>query len=103
MIRKLWVDDERPAPDDTWEVALDADQARQLIAENEYEVVSLDYVLKGWDSGFDVLMFMHNENRWPIELRSHSGGSLGRYEIISYAEEHGPEGMVIVDDPQTLG
>ena len=99
---KLWVDDERPAPDETWDVAKSAEQAREMIDETVYDTVSLDYVLVGWDSGFDVLLHIEKTGRWPQTLNSHSGSSTGRYQIWSYAKENGPDTMEVTDDA-TLG
>lgn len=99
---KLWVDDERPAPDESWDVALSAQQARDMIDAKAYDTISLDYVLIGWDSGFDVLLHIEKTERWPKLLNSHSGGSTGRYEIYSYAQENGPDTMEVTDDA-TLG
>lgn len=102
-MKNLWVDDERPAPDESWDVAKTADDARSLLQENGYDIVSLDYVLIGWDSGFDVLQWMESRDIWPRELHSHSGGSTGRYQILSYAEKVGPEGLILVDDSNQDG
>lgn len=102
-MKKLWVDDERPAPDAGWDVAMSADDARAMLQETAYDIVSLDYVLIGWDSGFDVLLWMQKQAVWPRELHSHSGGSTGRYQILSHAKEVGPEGLILVDDSNQDG
>lgn len=88
---KLWVDDERPAPDDTWTVAKTYDEACEILdTRPDLEEVSLDYVLKGWDSGFDVLRYMEKNNVWPAILRTHSSSVTGRYQIFEHARQVAP-------------
>jgi hypothetical protein len=49
-MKKLWIDDLRDPPDDTWEVVRTAHRALCLLEDNEYEEVSFDN-----DLGFDSL------------------------------------------------
>ena len=48
--KKLWIDDLRDPPDDSWEVVRTAHRALCLLEDNEYEEVSFDN-----DLGFDSL------------------------------------------------
>lgn len=50
MRKKLWIDDLRDPPDDSWEVVRTAHRALCLLEDNEYEEVSFDN-----DLGFDSL------------------------------------------------
>lgn len=43
LTMKLWVDDIRNAPDDTWHVARTALEAIRAIARYDFEVISLDH------------------------------------------------------------
>lgn len=49
-MKKLWIDDLRDPPDETWEVVRTAHRAICLLEDNEYEEVSFDN-----DLGFDSL------------------------------------------------
>jgi len=99
MLRNLFVDDERtPPPGMDWEVVKTAGDAYSALSGAEYAVVSLDYVLIGWESGFDVVWWMHTNNRWPThELRVHSSSYMGRAQIIEFAQAHAPKGLRVID------
>jgi len=90
-MNKLWVDDERPAPDETWDVAKTAEAAIEAIRTTDYDVVSLDYVLIGWESGFDVALAMDKYDRWPTtQLRIHTGSYQGAYQIEEFVTGANP-------------
>lgn len=51
---KLWVDDERPAPEG-WTWVKTVDEATQALTDNEVTDLSLDYSLANWEDGAMVL------------------------------------------------
>ena len=102
-MKKLWVDDERPAPDETWDVAKTADAAIEAIRTIDYDIVSLDYVLIGWDSGLDVAFAMHKHDRWPAtQLRIHTGSYMGAAQIEEFVTDVNPT-LEVVRAPEALG
>ncbi len=97
MNTKLWVDDERPAPDETWDVAKRAAEAYNLIDTHDYSVISLDFTLIGMESGFDIVVWMRNNNRWPETIIAHSSSGSARSLILESAREYGPADLILID------
>lgn len=101
---KLWVDDERPAPDDTWQVATNADEALDALldaqsAEEPVEWLSLDYML-GYHStdetGEDVVGRMSAAlSAWPERITAHSSSWSGRELVLEAARRYAPEGTAV--------
>lgn len=75
---KLWVDDERPAPEG-WTWAKTVDEATQALTDNEVTDLSLDYALANWEDGAMVLAWLYSHlDRYPSEtVMPHSGSSSG--------------------------
>ncbi len=99
---KLWVDDERPAPDDTWDVALTSDEAIEILAlsqlpmwEDELDEISLDHDLGGDDTGFKVLDWMIDNNVWPKVLTIHTSNPPARQRMLAAANAEAPEDVEI--------
>lgn len=85
---KLWVDDERPVPDDSWTSAKTVAEAKdRMIEQGDLEWVSLDYTLSysSSDSGVDVLVWMIANDKIPTRLTAHSSSWAGRQLIIDVA------------------
>lgn len=61
--RKLWLDDERPEPDDGWVRAKTAGFAVMLLATTEFDEISLDHDLGSETSGtgYDVACWLEEE------------------------------------------
>lgn len=75
---KLWVDDERPAPEGWVAVKSSAAAVEKLETENVVEM-SLDYSLGNWDSGDEVLYWLRdNKDRIPETIYAHSSSASGR-------------------------
>lgn len=97
---KLWVDDEREAPDASWTVAKSADEAEVILMEDRMndplEWVSLDYVLgrASDDYGDALLSWMLSLNIIPKKLTVHSSSSGGNELMIMIAERAGVEATV---------
>ena len=75
---KLYVDDERPAPEG-WTLALSSAEAIELLTDNDVTELSLDYSLKDWDNGAEVLYWLKDHrDRCPASIVAHSSSSSGR-------------------------
>ncbi len=82
-MKKLWIDDLRDPPDETWEVVRTAHRAICLLEDNEYEEVSFDNDL-GYESlygnkmleGRNILGWLRNRQAnglyVPPELKVHT-------------------------------
>lgn len=92
---KLWVDDERPAPDETWLVATFSDEAKGFLrlaraAGTFIEEISLDHDLGGDDTGMKVLDWMIQENLWPKVLTIHTANPPARQQMLRAASAEAP-------------
>lgn len=105
MTLRLWVDDERPAPDDTWTVAKDSAAAIShlymigtpavIAMGDSLEEVSLDHDLGGEDTGFKVLDWMIQWDCWPKVLTIHTSNPPARKRMLAAANAEGPGEMEI--------
>lgn len=84
---KLWVDDIRPAPDETWTVAHNYDAAIFWLAQRGIKLVSLDHDLGEDRTGYDIVCAIE---RWMIEgdykppaIDVHSANPVGRRNIMA--------------------
>ena len=81
---KVWVDDLRTPPDDTWRWFKDS--ASTLVwLESRYveglslgSVMSLDHDLGGEDTTRPIVLWMCEREAWPDEVRVHSANPVGR-------------------------
>ena len=87
---KLWVDDLRPPPDNTWHWATTSDEAVQLLQDKCISELSLDHDLGGDDTTRPVVMFMCNEEVWPPIIRCHSMNPVGRHWVVSMINRYKP-------------
>ena len=76
---KLWVDDLRDAPDDSWTVARTSAEAIELLVKRGHECleVSLDHDLGGDDTTRPVVLWMC-ENVYPRDIHVHTANPVGR-------------------------
>ena len=96
---KLWVDDERPAPEG-WVLAESSHDAIELLRTERVETLSLDYCLKGGDSGDEVLFWLKDNLRaWPDEVLAHSSSSSGSALLERLIKDYAP---VIIESPEEL-
>lgn len=87
---RLWVDDVRDPPNDTWDVARSYDEAVNLLSTRPYVDVSLDHDLgdANGNTGYDVACWIeqaiHAGKLWlPGNLTCHSDNPPGRDRIMS--------------------
>ena len=74
---KLWVDDERPAPEG-WLWAKSTGEAVRILIAEDVDEMSLDYCLQGIDSGDIVLYWLNaHRDRWPAVVTAHSSSASG--------------------------
>lgn len=99
MSMKLWVDDVRSAPDESWDVARDYATACVLFRSGDYTCVSLDHDLGDFHngreySGYDVLLFIVEElfrtGREVPEIRIHSANPVGYERMLGVVERYIP-------------
>lgn len=96
---KIFVDDVRMAPDETYTTCRDYDDACATISFfKEYlELVDLDYDL-GYSSsgnGMDILKYMKENNIKPKNFKIHTGSAVGRGLMLDYIKGFFPESKII--------
>jgi hypothetical protein len=96
---KIWVDDERPRPDDSWTtmknstvaiLLLKACRRRELVV----RAISLDHDLGGDDTARAVVLWMCENDYWPEEVYVHSMNTVGRTWLIEMVRQYAPEGTI---------
>lgn len=107
---KLFIDDLRDAPDDSWTVVRTSDEAlgvlRSILGaqlgaypygpdETPLEAVSFDHDLGGEDTTRPVMLWMCEFGLWPDSMRVHSMNPVGKSWLLNMADHYAPEGVVI--------
>ena len=88
---RLFVDDSRPFPSGGYECCRDPEQAKLLLSVLPFDHVSLDYDLGyGKETGYDLLVWMDENNIRPAHINIHSTHFFGRKRMMDYAEQHFP-------------
>ncbi len=82
---KLWLDDERGAPEG-WVWVNTALEAISALRHNEFELISLDHDLGEGGTGYDVLLYIEaevfrNPNFKCPEILIHSANPVGRQRM----------------------
>lgn len=95
---KLWVDDIRTPPDDTWVWAKTSAEAIHLL-ENRLvagfpwlppSLMSLDHDLGGDDTTRAVVLWCCNNDYWPKKTVVHSANPVGVEWLEGMIERYGP-------------
>ena len=94
-ILKIWVDDLRPRPDDTWYVAKSSYFAIILLKVAKrhglsVRAISLDHDLGGDDTTRPVVMWMAENKFWPETVYVHTANPVGRSWIEGTVNQYGP-------------
>jgi len=102
---KLWIDDERPIPQEFTHSALSSRQAVHLLESHQadIDVVSFDHDLGALPngSGFTddtsrpVLIWMIEHDVWPAEVRFHTANPVGREWLVGMCERYAPDTVLI--------
>lgn len=93
---KIWVDDIRTPPDDTWVWHKTSKDAIRLLKVcqgwqwNPFTVMSLDHDLGGDDTTRPIVLWCCENNFWPVEVRVHSANPPGAYWLESMIERYHP-------------
>jgi hypothetical protein len=82
---KIWVDDIRTPPDETWEWAKTSQEAIDLLEGIcqvgmlwvPLEEMSLDHDLGGDDTSRRIVLWMCETGVWPVKIRVHSANPVG--------------------------
>lgn len=94
---KIWVDDIRPAPDG-WEWVKTSQEAIDLIESIcqpgmlwvPFEKMSLDHDLGGDDTSRRIVLWMCENDFWPVETVVHSANPVGIEWLEGMIERYGP-------------
>ncbi|MFY2788483.1 cyclic-phosphate processing receiver domain-containing protein [Rhodococcus sp. MALMAid1271] len=95
---KLFIDDERPAPEG-WELALTSAEAIAMIDEQGYklaalEAVSFDHDLGGDDTTRPVVLWMCENDYWPESVYVHTGNPIGEEWLVGMVRRYAPAGTL---------
>lgn len=89
---KLWVDDERPAPEG-WVWSKTVGNTIDTLILAEVSEMSLDYVLGRGQTAMDILEWLRDHpDRWPPVIHAHSGSYDGRLLIEELVRTWAPKG-----------
>ena len=100
---KIWVDDIRTPPDDSWvwyktsAIAID-DLILCSQGDGHIEVMSLDHDLGGDDTTRPIVLWMCENDFWPVEVVVHSANPPGAYWLESMIERYHP-----ATNPERIG
>ena len=99
---RLWVDDQRDAPDDTWVVAKTYADAVRILGDSPMDRVSLDHDLAAYEeeSGLDIAVWMaENLTDWPRVIAIHTANLIGGEEMYAVLRKAAPaKTHVFIDD-----
>jgi hypothetical protein len=89
---KLWVDDLRPPPDDTWTVARTSEEAVLHLLMRPWEVMSLDHDLGGEDTTREIIKWLCEcePECWPPEVLVHTSNPVGRTWLLGMIGRYKP-------------
>jgi hypothetical protein len=89
---KLWLDDLRTPPDETWVWVETVDDAIALMESGEVAQASLDHDLgDGIPEGRKLVLWMAEHQIWPTEMISvHSANPVGADHMAALIERYGP-------------
>ncbi|MFF4026976.1 cyclic-phosphate processing receiver domain-containing protein [Nocardia elegans] len=95
---KLFVDDERSAPEG-WtliKTSLETIALMHLLRERgeTLEALSLDHDLGGDDTTRPIMLWMCQHDWWPAALSVHTANPVGRDFLQGMADRYGPDTMV---------
>ena len=95
---KLWVDDLRPAPDDTWATAKTSYEALEFLRSRRvpYKEISLDHDMGGDDTTMAVVDWLiWNVRGWPKDISIHTQNPVGRDNLIRTISTYAPPSVDI--------
>lgn len=103
MSVRLFVDDERPVPDNSWVLVTNSPDALAVIKAQrrngqKIEAISLDHDLSnalGYDDNTrPIMLYMCEHNYWPKSLYVHTSNPAGEQWLVGMAKRYGPRNML---------
>lgn len=100
---KLFVDDERPRPDDSWTLVTNSKAAMYVIKGHHEENLVIDTISLDHDLstrlGFDddtrcIMLYMCEHEYWPTNLYIHTANPCGEEWLVGMAKRYGPANMI---------
>jgi hypothetical protein len=97
---KIWVDDIRTPPDDAWvwyKTSAQTIEYLEAVKKNSYrscigdiwpDFMSLDHDLGGDDTTRPIVLWMCENNFWPVEVVIHSANPAGREWLEGMIERY---------------
>ena len=86
---KLWLDDHRKPPlEGGWYWALDTEDAKQFLRENQVTEQSLDHDLDGSSDGLTLLVWEHDHRLVPYMTRVHTWNEIGATRMGAFLKDH---------------
>jgi hypothetical protein len=91
-MKRVWLDDVRPPPDDTWTWARTVEDVIALIDRGDVGDLSLDHeVGEGEREGREVCLWMAEHDTWPAAtIAVHSANPVGVDYMCGVIERYGP-------------
>lgn len=93
---RLWIDDIRTPPDDSWLWAKDSrgaiialETALGMELTDRIEIISYDHDLGGDDTSRKVIMWQCENDVWPQVAQIHSGNPIGRDWLYGMIQRYG--------------
>ena len=94
-LSKLWVDDLRPPPDDTWRWVTTSSEAIQWLQDACIGTISLDHDLGGDDTTRPIVLHMCMEEIWPKIIYIHSCNVVGIDWLAKMCVRYSPDTTVV--------
>jgi hypothetical protein len=88
-VKKLWVDDLRPAPDG-WLWAKTSAEAIDVLGGGTIDAVSFDHDLGGEDTTRPVVLWLCEHDTWPLKVHVHTANPVGREWLVGMCTRYGP-------------
>ncbi|GAA3880826.1 hypothetical protein GCM10022243_51800 [Saccharothrix violaceirubra] len=88
-MRRLWVDDLRPAPDG-WLWAKTSAEAVRVFEDGPVDAVSFDHDLGGDDTTRPVVLWLCERDVWPPVVHVHTANPVGRDWLVGMSRRYGP-------------
>lgn len=90
---KLYVDDLRQPPDNTWVVVKTSREALELLeclklSGTRIEVISLDHDLGGDDTTRPIMLWMCENDWWPGAMYIHTANPVGYQWLVEMANRY---------------
>lgn len=91
---RIFLDDERPAPDG-WLLVESSAETIELLQRNEVELLSLDFDLHDDDTSAAVVIWLaENPDFWPTHVIVHSGNLDGEEFLVEFIQQNAPAGTL---------